>query len=401
MASYIRHLILIIVVLLAPPRAWAAGATTETTAPAPTRHDLSATGRPTDPGFFPLGVWLQNPDHIAEFKAIGINVFVGFYGNLDQASLAKFADSGMPVIAEQNPTALTSPQRTAIIGWLAPDEPDNSQPNGFGGYGPCFTPGQLIALYNNLKTKDPSRPILLGFGRGVSDIHWNGRGTCTGQTESYYPYAVGGGDIISFDVYPVANYGGRLAQVPNGIDNLKAWIAKSGSDKVIWNAIEAVPVNSGDVPTAAQERAEVWMSIIHGSHGIVYFVHQFGGRGDRLVREDGIFNFPNLVHAVAAVNAEITGLAPVLNSPTIVDGVSVSSHAATPVASIVKQQGGATYVFAVAERNNADTATFTLPGMRNGTVQVLGERRERALSNGVFQDEFDGYGVHLYRIIGK
>jgi hypothetical protein len=346
-------------------------------------------------------VWLQSPDHIAEFKGIGINVFVGFYGNLDQAGLAKFANSGMPLIAGQNPTGLTSPQRAAIVAWLAPDEPDNSQPNGWGGYGPCVTPDQLIASYKSLKDKDSSRPILLNFGRGVSDIHWHGRGTCTGQTETYYPFAIGGGDIISFDIYPVAGYGGRLELVSNGIDNLKAWISKSGREKIIWNAIEAVPITSGDVPTAAQERAEVWMSIIHGSHGIVYFVHQFGKNSDRLVREDGIFNFPALAHAVAAINAEVTGLAPVLNSPTIVDGVSVSSHAATPIGTIVKQQGRATYVFAVAERNNAGSATFTLPGMPSGTVQVLGEGRKVTVSNHVFEDEFDGYGVHLYQITDR
>ena len=46
----------------------------------------------------------------------------------------------MPLIPIQNSVGLTSPQRTAIVGWGQSDEPDNAQPNGMGGYGPCLTP---------------------------------------------------------------------------------------------------------------------------------------------------------------------------------------------------------------------------------------------------------------------
>jgi hypothetical protein len=129
-------------------------------------------------------------------------------------------------------------------------------------------------------------------------------------------------------------------------------------------------------------------------------VHQFSASGS-LVREDGIFNSPSLVSAVTAINAEVTTLAPVLNSPSIANAVSVSSPATTPISTMVKQANGSTYVFVVAMLNNAGTAAFTLPNIANGSIQVLGENRQLSISGGVFQDAFAGYGVHLYQIAGQ
>jgi len=147
--------------------------------------------------------------------------------------------------------------------------------------------------------------------------------------------------------------------------------------------------------------AEMWMSIIHGSQGIVYFVHQFSADGRTLTREDGIFNFPSLVSAVTAINAQVAALAPVLNSPTVPSGVSVSSPGTTPISTTVKQYNGSTYVFAVAMLNNPGTATFTLPNVTSGTVQVLGENRELTVAGGRFRDAFSGYGVHLYQVTAQ
>jgi hypothetical protein len=194
---------------------------------------------------------------------------------------------------------------------------------------------------------------------------------------------------------------GRLEMVANGLDNLKTWIAMSGAGKIIWNAVEAAPISSGAVPTAAQIRAEVWMSLIHGSQGIIYFVHQFDADGRKLVREDGIFNFPTLARAVASINARVAGLAPVINSPTIPIGVDVVSPEATPISTLVKRFNGSTYVFTVAMRNNPGRATFRLPDLRTGTVEVLDEGRELPLSGGIFADDFAGYDVHLYQVKAK
>lgn len=49
------------------------------------------------------------------------------------------------------------------------------------------------------------------------------RSPCTGKTTSSYRAAIYATDVISFDIYPVAETNGQLELVPNAIDNLKIW----------------------------------------------------------------------------------------------------------------------------------------------------------------------------------
>lgn len=348
-------------------------------------------GPSTDPSYFPIGVWLQGSQRIQEYKNIGVNTFVGSYDGVTQNDLSLFAAAGIPLVADQNSISLTSPQRTAMSAWAQMDEPDNAQANGNGGYDPCIPTTTLVARYNAMKANDATRPVFLNFGRGVSDINWVGRGTCTGDTD-YYVRGSAAADIISYDIYPVSSAGGKLEIIASGIDNLKTW---SGGQKIIWNAIEASALDGGAVPTGAQVKALVWMSLIHGSRGIFYFVHEFSPS----FREDGLFNHPELVQAVTAINAEIKSLAPVLNSATVTGKTQVSvSPTTVPVDTMTKVYGDSTYVFAAAMRGTPVNATFTLSPALNGQVEVIGENRGLTLSNGRFQDGFAGYGVHLYRI---
>ena len=75
-------------------------------------------GFPIDPRFFPIGVWLQSPAHARNYKAIGINTFVGLWNGPTEAQLAELAKNGMFVVAAQNEVALTSANRGIIKGWL-------------------------------------------------------------------------------------------------------------------------------------------------------------------------------------------------------------------------------------------------------------------------------------------
>ena len=138
------------------------------------------------------------------------------------------------------------------------------------------------------------------------------------------------------------------------------------------------------------------MSIIHGSTGLIYFVHEWEPR----FNESALLSDPGMLSAVTAVNKRIAELAPVLSSPTIAGGVAVSSdNNAVPLASMVKKHAGATYVFAVAMRGDKTTATFTLQGLGGErVVEVIGENRIITSQDGVFKDSFGPWDVHLYRI---
>jgi hypothetical protein len=359
-------------------------------------------GPPKDPNWFALGVWLQDPDRAAEYKAIGINFYIGLWQGPTEEQLAALKKAGMPIVCEQNDVALKHLDDPGIIAWMHMDEPDNAQSDGKGGYGPPLTPEKIVEIYKKIKAADPTRPVYLGLGQGVAWDNWVGRGVRTNKPEDYPEY-VKGCDIASFDIYPVVHGNGeikgKLWKVPYGVERLVQW---TGGQKPVWTAMECTRISNPNAkPTPAQVRTEVWMALIHGSRGIVYFVHQFKEAGQFI--EAGVLADKEMSEAIAKLNKQILELAPALNSPNVGDGATIaSSDKAVPVDAMVKQQGGATYVFAVAMRDGATRADFTVKGLQGtASAEVLGENRKIGVTDGKFSDDFKGYEVHLYKIAGK
>ncbi len=206
-----------------------------------------------------------------------------------------------------------------------------------------------------------------------------------------------GADIVSFDIYPVNNTDstthGNLWYVAQGVDRLRQW---SEYKKPVWNWIEVTGIDSpSGAPTPAQVKTEVWMSLVHGSMGVGYFCHVFSPT----FIEAGLLADTAMKSAVQAINQQIHDLAPVLNTPSIANAATVSSSNSTvPVDLMVKRFGGTLYLFSVAMRRSATTATFTVRGPPSATVTVLGEARTLSLSAGAFSDAFAPYAVHLYRV---
>jgi hypothetical protein len=363
-----------------------------------------ATARPagvlSDPNFFPLAVWLQNPANAARYKAAGINVYVALWRGPTDEQLATLKQHGIYVICSQNAAGLAHKDDPTIIGWMHGDEPDNAQRiRGQKGYGPPILPAKIIEDYKSRKAADPSRPVLLNLGQGVAWDQWVGRGARRNHPEDYPEY-VQGCDIASFDIYPACHehpdVAGKLWLVADGVTRLRKW---AGEGRQVWNCIECTHINNPDAKaTPHQVKAEVWMSLIRGSRGIIYFCHQFKPHEI----EAGLLADAEMLAAVTAINKQIHDLAPVLNSPTIAGAASVESSAATvPVEAMVKRHGGATYLFAVGMRDGATKATFKLskPGAAT-QVTVLGENRSIALTGGHFSDDFEPWQVHLYRLHG-
>jgi hypothetical protein len=354
-------------------------------------------GPPSDSAHFPIGVWLQAPRNAARYRDIGINFYIGLWKGPTEKQLAELADAGMPVICSQSDIGLTNIDNPTIIGWMHQDEPDNAQSRPDGqGYGPPVAPARVREDYDRWRAADPSRPVLLNLGQGVANDEWRGRGEW-GKPEDYPQYGVAA-DILSYDIYPVAsryqNVHGRLEYVAKGVRRLRTWARE---DAVVWNVVEASRISNTDAKvTGPQIRAQVWMSIINGSRGIVYFVHQFEPR----FIEASLFEDEELSAAVAEINAEVTSLAAVISSSEgPPDVTAVSSHPEMPVDVLARRSGDATYVFAVAMRDMHADVTFALDGLAAGArVDVLGEERTLTAAGGRFEDAFGGYGVHLYRI---
>lgn len=350
--------------------------------------------------YFPIAVWLQTPSNAAAYKNAGINMYVGLWNALDQPQLNTLKNAGMRVICAQNAFGLTKLNDTLIYGWAQDDEPDNAQKNPITGqWDPCIDPSVIINKYNTIKANDPSRPVYLNLGQGVSFTDWIGRGTCTGKTYMYPDYNNGylkGCDIGSYDIYPVNNSDakitGKLWYVPKGIDSLRLWTT---DNKPIWCWIECTKIDAGSPskPTTADVKSEVWMALIHGAKGFGYFCHSWT---PNFVEAALLADAP-MLSAVTAINVQVTALAPVLNSVTTTGYATVnSSNTSVPIDIMTKNYGGANYIFSVAMRSGVTTATFTVTS--GTTVEVLGENRTLPITAGKFTDNFSSYGVHLYKI---
>ena len=368
--------------------------------------------------YFPIAVWLQDPALAKTYKEAGINLFVGLWKGPTEKHLDQLKAAGMPVICHQNKVGLTSEDNDIIVGWLQMDEPDNAKSvdgvwkndldamnsawpgvsrQEWGQWGPPMPPSRIQSRYDEIKKKDPTRPVHLNLGVGVAWDKAVGRGIRSGHLEDYPEY-IEGCDQVSFDIYPAASsrpaVRERLWMVARGVHRLGKW-SKPGQP--VWNCLEASKISypQADI-TPHKIRAEFWMAIIFGSRGVIYFVHQF----KPAFNADSLLDNPDLLAGVTEINRQVHALAPVINSPTVVGGATVdSANEQVPVALMTKRVEDATYVFSVAMNYGHTVGRFTVEGIGDATAEVLGEDRQVAVKDGAFQDAFGGYDVHLYRIV--
>ena len=358
-------------------------------------------GLPSDPNYFPIAVWLQSPAKAKDYKAAGINLYVALWQGPTAEQLSELKAAGMPVIVDQNRRSQALMNDPTIVGWMHGDEPDNAQEvtdpkTGKKGYGPCIPPQKIVDDYHAKHAVDPSRPIMLNLGQGVANDAWVGRGSGA-KLDDYKTY-VQGCDIVSFDVYPVADNlkpvgGDNLGYVAKGLDRLREW---TGGKKIIWNCIECTRIGGDHKATPEQTRAETWLALIHGSRGLIYFCHQFKPTFD----EHALLDDPDMLKTVTATNKQIHELAPVLNSPTMDGRAELKSAPGQPsIDMMVKEHAGSTYLFAVNTHPASSMAEFALKGKGSQrAAEVVGEGRTVTLTKGDIADRFAPYEVHIYRI---
>ena len=229
-------------------------------------------GPPSDPTFFPLAVWLQDPSNADRYRKAGFNIYIALWAGPTEAQLAALKKAGMRVICEQNDVSLRHLDDPTIIGWMHGDEPDNAQSQSArSGWTSPITPEKVVEEYARMKSKDTSRPVVLNLGQGVAWDGWYGRGTRKNHPEDYPGY-VAGCDIASFDIYPVVHpdkeVAGKLWFVARGVERLVQW---SAGKKEVWNCLECTHIENRDrKATPHQVRCEAWMSLIHGSRGLIW-----------------------------------------------------------------------------------------------------------------------------------
>jgi len=359
-----------------------------------------------DPNFFPISVWLQPAGAARAFQEMGVNVYVGgidlYPSPKDRAFLDAIAQYGMYAIAPFKKEYIESGliDHPAFLGWMYGDEPDNAD----SATGRVIrTPEALLYDFATIRNADPAHRVYLNLGAGVANERQVGRAATDEQYQGYAKTC----DILSYDVYPCnsisPNGPDRLHLVAKGIDRLRKW---GGPDKLVWMWIEVNAIRDGEgrCPTPEEVKTQIWMALVHGANGYGFFCHSWaknwlrenlnitGGSAVTAIT-------PAMRQALKEINAEVKQLAPVLNSPTVENGATVRPTMGGRVDVMVKKYGGATYLFAVNMKRQAEKPEITVAGVRNGTAEVLFENRTVEVRNGKIVDEFAPYAVHRYKIV--
>lgn len=359
---------------------------------------------PSGPEFFPIGVWFESvvsQSDVDTDVAAGINTYVALTADSD---VSLIEDNGLHAIPqyEEWVNQLGPDNESGINGWTLYDEVDMVE-------GPGTGFDTLAAITAGLP-RDDGRLRYNNYGKGV--LFWQSDDDAARFVNDYQ-------DVVSADAYwftdpnicgpseggallsggePLTTESCRLAaNYGTTIDRVRDLDGRDGRRVPVWAFIEVGhPFSEEDAPTIrpAEVRAAVWSSIVHGARGVIYFNHSFGGEcfSYHALREPC---YADVRSAVTETNAQITRLAPVLNSWTVDGFVTVEGAVDT----LVKYQDGTFWVFATSRSPDPQSAVFRLSCVDDASVVVDGEDRTTTLSDGRFSDDFaDGNAVHVYRI---
>jgi hypothetical protein len=346
---------------------------------------------PTDPGYFAIGVW-GSYNHTQASRDLdaqaGVNIYVWASDSnfLDQIR----ADGRFKVIQLGSNRANTGSE---TAGWLLGDEFDMNN-------GVC--PSSLDTAKAGLPGDGRFR--FTNYGKGLTALNtpnpWIG-------SEFAAACWANGQDVTSSDTYWFTDVNERGnsrygfgSSYGQNVTRLRQLDATDEKRQPIWSFVEAGWPNTESAAQGARAiqpaevRSAVWHSLIAGARGILYFQHSFGGpcSGDHHVIRT---NCEGTRPMVSSVNAQVKGLASVLNSPFVSSG-----HSATGDVKHMVKWEGRFYVFAGADRGGGN-ARFSIPCVGDATAVVEGESRSIPVSNGSFTDAFaDKNAIHIYRIDG-
>ena len=369
-------------------------------------------GLPDDAGFFPLALWhesLTDEAGVQADKSFGINTYIEVTPDSDTA------------IARNNDMYVLSSLPTEHQnGFVLPDEVDMWAKSGDGvwtgawpGEAPVCEPEDSRCGYTVMEKSLAKAPkdlaVYANFGKGVT--FWDPDEPGKTFVNSY-------ADIVSADNYWFTDpnicsqhEGGKRFETPRDmtgdecrlaanygwtVERIRSLVDPEAS-KPVWGFVEiGLPFADGPRAITSQEiRAAVWQSIIAGARGIVYFNHSFGGtcQSQHVLRDCGT----ELSGDIAAINAEVEKMAPVINAPSVEGAMTVNG----PTKAAAKSIGSDMYILAGSAHAAEQQTEFNVSCELPRTIEVVGESRTIRTSGGKFTDEFvDGNTIHLYKIAG-
>jgi hypothetical protein len=364
-----------------------------------------ANALPTDPSFFPVGVWGEYDQSQAGKMnldaAAGINTYV-WAADSNAMSVIR-ADGRFHVIQDAGAQANVGSETS---GWLLSDEDDMRD-----GSTASTCPGTLSSERGGLRADGRMRTA--NFGKGLALAPKGNEFTFNWWADAAEQNCwTNGVDLDSTDLYWFTDPYTSSANSHFGYlygDNIRNLRHADASDGVMhphWGFVEtAWPFNLTAADGArsilpAEMNSAVWHQMIAGARGLIWFQHAFGGpcQNDSHTIQS---NCAGTRPMATAVDAQLKALAPVLNASSVTGSWSKTGD----VEASVKWANGHFYVIA-GSRKGATSMTFSMPCVGDGTAVQVSDgsattSRSVSVSGGSFTDSFaDKNSVHIYRIDG-
>ena len=279
-----------------------------------------------------------------------------------------------------------------LLVWALEDEPNH--PNNPYRY----PPEQFKPVYDLIKRLDPLHPVYLNLAVGRLKDH-----------QDYRDVA----DIHSDDIYPVPT--SPLAYVAKFSDS----VVKGAAGEPGWLWLQMSPLQGPDyiweggipdrAPTMTEVRCMTYMAVAHGISGIQYFAFHYNTPkgGDWWINQSE----PAFWAQWADLTAELRLLgpyyllapeAPGLMSKIIEGSAKPSNFGYTALHVSLRQTESGYFLIAVNGFNSPIKAWFKVPvpdgGLAADGAAVRSEHRLVDVKNGVFEDSFEPYAVHLYEL---
>lgn len=377
------------------------------------QEGLYVNGKP----FFPVGIGWVGHSHFSlpDAGEKGFNLAVAhardpqeFRMDIDDAyangmyAVAHLGNGLWRDIKQVERIVLASRDAPGLLVWDLEDEPNIRQP------GPQdkgkdhlelpyrMPPKQFQTVYDLIKRLDPAHPILMNLAYGYLKDH-----------QDYRDVA----DIQSDNVYPVP--AAPLTHVANYSDS----VIRGQAGKPGWMWIQMAPMHCGAgytheggipdrAPTMTEVRCMTYLAAAHGISGVMYFAFHFNEGGDWWVNQSE----PAYWAQWADLTGELRLLTPYLVSPQV-PGVAAEilegnkepaefGYRALHL-SLRKTESGY-FLIAVNGFNSPVKARLKLPvpaeGFATDGAAVRFEHRLVPIKEGVVEDFFAPYAVHLYEI---
>ncbi len=277
-----------------------------------------------------------------------------------------------------------------LLVWELEDEPNH--PNN-----PYrIPPEKFKPVYDLIKRLDPVHPVWLNLACGRLKDH-----------QDYRDVA----DIHSDDVYPVPH--SPLAHVAQYSDR----VVEGAAGKPGWMWVQMAPLhgdylNEDDrAPTMTEVRCMTYMAVAHGISGVAYFSFHYNGEHNGEAWEWWVDETAPAYWAQwADLTTELRCLAPYLLAPEvpgeleaeIIEGSKEPANFGyTALHLSLRQTDSGYFLIAVNGFNSPIKALFTVPVPVSGIAPHAAVRFENRLvevAEGVFEDSFAPYAVHLYEL---